>query len=438
MNRNKKITMAVLAGASAVFMGTSAKAALQIEAERTASVTFNNGTYDVIDIILTNMTATAGPGLVTADLGSGVTPTVVNAGGFGDNTFGATTTETPPVTPDPEVLGLSGTFAATGAGIVLGTPGSTNGASHIWSKYIDNGGVLQYGGSAFGGSFVALPQIASGQTIVGQTGASASSSATLAGTSTAIQASWTLTPASTGLGSDGGNEGGIQPGIDASELGEPNGLVAEILVTHNGGFTYTGSYGDYGNGGNAQSLAFTVDAVGSVVPPTNAIVSLTTVAPTTYGNLAGTVTATGTGTSYVAGTKAITPPSGKAYVNGVLSGTPSGTTEIYALDITNSTGGAPTDLTAIDSAIAAITGVTAVSGTNPGPFPAGYNVFITFNPAPTPASNFLGFDLTGTGSDTDLVASVALVPEPASAAFILVGASSLLLGRRKRATSQVA
>lgn len=209
-------------------------------------------------------------------------------------------------------------------------------------------------------------------------------------------------------------------------------------VGQSGTYALNATEAPLAGGGGTGFNGLTGSIGGSSPPPTNAIVSLTTAAPTTYGSLAGTVTATGTGTSYVAGTKAISPPSGKAYVNGVLSGTPSGTTEIYALDITNSTGGAPTDLTAIDSAIAAVSGVTAVSGTNPGPFPAGYNVFITFNPAPTPASNFLGFDLTGTGSDSDLVASVALVPEPASAAFILVGASSLLLGRRKRATSQVA
>jgi len=211
---------------------------------------------------------------------------------------------------------------------------------------------------------------------------------------------------------------------------------AVVSVTDNGAGTPP-SYGSNSLVTINPFAALTINVTGGP-PPTNAIVSLTTAAPSTYGSLQGTVTATGTGTSYVAGTKAISPPTGKGYVNGVLSGTPSGSTEIYALDITNSTGGAPTDLTAIDSAIAAITGVTAVSGTNPGPFPAGYNVFITFNPAPTPGGNFLGFDLTGTGSDTDLVASVALVPEPASAAFILVGASSLLLGRRRRTASQVA
>jgi hypothetical protein len=51
----------------------------------------------------------------------------------------------------------------------------------------------------------------------------------------------------------------------------------------------------------------------------------------------------------------------------------------------------------------------------------------------------MGWDFSNTGNQStsgiatgDFVSAVALVPEPASTAFVLVGASGALLGRRRR------
>jgi len=202
----------------------------------------------------------------------------------------------------------------------------------------------------------------------------------------------------------------------------------------------------------------------------NNIISLTStapnsnVAPSAYGTTSlGTVTANGSGTKFTAGTLALSPVKATGFVNGVLNSSPTaGSPEVYALDIESSGGGttAPGDLATIAAAMqtalntqlgaGSATVSTSWTGTAPfngvNPFPGGpagtpgYDVFIAITANnPNLANNFLGFDLTEGGSfSTDTVAAVALVPEPASAAFILVGASSLLLGRRKRSTSQVA
>jgi hypothetical protein len=194
----------------------------------------------------------------------------------------------------------------------------------------------------------------------------------------------------------------------------------------------------------------------------NNIVSLTSTAPantapTAYGATSlGTVTATGTASSYKAGTLVLGTATGTGFVNGVLSGTPTIPTEIYALDIENAAGGvtAPTDLAAIAAAMQAalvaqgFTGSTvSLTPPNSNPFPAGpagtpgYDVFLTISGLTQAqlSSDFLGFDLTeGSSFSTDKVAAVALVPEPASAAFLLVGASGMLMGRRRRNASQIA
>jgi hypothetical protein len=225
--------------------------------------------------------------------------------------------------------------------------------------------------------------------------------------------------------------------------------------------TYTSDTVGTNTGDTLTSLpTLTVNVTGGAITGNN-IVSLTSTAPTNtaptaYGATSlGTVTATGTASSYKAGTLVITP-TGTGFVNGVLSGTPTVPTEIYALDIESSAGGvtAPTDLAAIAAAmqtalVAQGFAGSTVSLTPPtgNPFPAGpagtpgYDVFLTINGLTQAqlSSDFLGFDLTeGASFSTDKVAAVALVPEPTSAAFLLVGASSLLMGRRRRNASQTA
>lgn len=115
--------------------------------------------------------------------------------------------------------------------------------------------------------------------------------------------------------------------------------------------------------------------------------------------------------------------------------------EIYALDVLGLGSTTPAQLAALinsDPNAQSGTGMTA-SATYPGaganPFPGIYNLFLSFTSPPS-GDNFLGFDFS-TSNDSALpsgltVAAVALVPEPATAAVMLFGASGLLLGRRKR------
>lgn len=451
MNRNKKISMAVLAGAAAVFVGTSAKAALQLEYTRTPT-TFSNGSYDVIDVIVTGMTAGAGSGAVPVILS---TSSSMNAGGAADNSVGPVTGDAGTSPADPEILALAGTFTESGVGNVIGTPGfsGTTGA-HTYQKYIVNQADPQYSGSpaGYGSSFASLPSLQSAS-LTGDTGSSATGSAAISGNSTALTGTWFVTPAFTGAAGSVNNQGGIEPGADASGLGEPNGLVAEILITKNGGFTFTGSYGDYGNGGNAQSLAFSVPAVGAVSSG-HAIISLTAASG---GDVTGY-------TPTVGSTLVITGSAGHyTYASTTFTGVATGTVEaktfnpttdeeIYALDVKNGTGQATDAATiagdinsggtdtngTVPASVGVVASTTAPAGTS---FGSQYNLFLTFAaPATGSGDNLLGFDLSqdlvsagGNVANGDVIAAVAVVPEPASAAFILVGASGMLLGRKRKA-----
>jgi hypothetical protein len=470
MIRNKKISMAVLAGAAAVCVGTSAQAALQLEFTRT-NETFSNGNFDVIDVILTGMTAGAGSGATSVALS---TSSAANAGGSQDNNVGPVTGDAGTSPADAEVLALSGIFSATGAGNVLGTPGfsGTTGA-HTYQKYLVNQGDPQFSGSpaGFASSFVSLPSLQS-SSLTGSAGSSATGAASIQGTATALTGTWFVTPAFTGAPGSVNNQGGIQPGTDASALGAPNGLVAEILVTKNAGFTFAGSYGDYGQGANAQSVAFSVAAAGGTTAPpptTHNIVNLTS-ATQTGGNY-GVQLTSGTGANQatfapnapVAGTINVTKVGANSYVpgfaNGVsgatagtgaimdftaISGFAAGDQEIYALKLL--VGGTAPTTTQMNSIVADIGGQSATDGVSTvasliggptglagqiaGLFP-GYDLMLTVTSGTT--TPFLGFDFSQeTNVAGVVVTNIAAVPEPASAAVLLIGSASLLLGRRKR------
>src|SRR5207248_1947701 len=192
-------------------------------------------------------------------------------------------------------------------------------------------------------------------------------------------------------------------------------------------------------------------------------VSLTAVSagnPTTYGNqllngsgtdkatfnpntpVANSINVNGSNGSYVPGFANAIGTGGagqnKFYVE-AAGFIPVGDQEVYALNIT--TGGVDINdsqeatLASEINASQTGTGVTAVSHTaNPALaalFP-GYDIFLTTNTAPS-SPMFLGLDFSGeTSVGSLLVTDVAAVPEPASAAGILLGAAGLLLGRRKR------
>lgn len=183
----------------------------------------------------------------------------------------------------------------------------------------------------------------------------------------------------------------------------------------------------------------------------HAIISLTAspTTPTGYGSNVGTVTVTGSAGSYKPSTG--DPTTGLTgtttdYVEGKTF-SPGSDKEIYALEVTNGSSPA-TDISTIVSdinngvatSIPASSGVVASSTLPTGAvFPGGpYNLYLTFSSPPS-GDNFMGWDFSNTGNQStsgiatgDFVSAVALVPEPASTAFVLVGASGALLGRRRR------
>jgi hypothetical protein len=210
--------------------------------------------------------------------------------------------------------------------------------------------------------------------------------------------------------------------------------------------------------GGTFQLAGTIGGGGTTTtPPSNKIVSLTTVAgaPTTYGNkltngsgvdkatfnpnapVADSINVTNTGgpNNYLPGfANNINTGTGENKFNVQASGFLAPDQEVYALNI--KVGGAdPTaaqDATIIADINANNTGVTAstVTGQFATLFP-GYDILLTGSPNSSTAS--LGLDFTQETNVAGVtVADVAAVPEPASAAGILLGATGLLLGRRKR------
>jgi hypothetical protein len=206
--------------------------------------------------------------------------------------------------------------------------------------------------------------------------------------------------------------------------------------------------------GSTPDVISTSGAVLNIVtlsgtPPTNhAIISLTSSTPSGYGSSPdGSLTlqpiAPG---SYPVATDSTFTTATTAYVS--VSGFDSGDTEIYALKL-NVSGGTPTttqlnqiisDITSGTTGGTAAAGVTAslVTGIYSTLFP-GYNLLLTTTSGPNPADTDLAFDFSSAAdSDSALgpvtVAGVAAVPEPATAAGVVLGAAGLLLGRRRKLT----
>jgi hypothetical protein len=190
---------------------------------------------------------------------------------------------------------------------------------------------------------------------------------------------------------------------------------------------------------------------------THSIISLTagTTAPA-YGTFDGTIAVTGKGN----GSYNVTPAAGfttaaTGYSN-VSGFNPTTDTEIYALKL--SLGGTPlaSNDTRLSTIVADIngggntgdiapTGITAslVTGVFSTLFP-GYDVLLTSSgfTAGTGGTSELGFDFSSAGdADTATgavtVTGIAAVPEPATAAGVVLGAAGLLLGRRRKVASLV-
>ena len=432
--KSKKIAVAALAGAGSLLMARSAaQAAISVTWVETQNVTLpagevGAGNTTAYDRYLFEVTSITGLDNVTGASGQ-----------------------------DAEVLLWGGTWTGSGANSLL-VPGAAANPGK-WTSYITSGAGVAPGApptpSGYKSSYTNLPGISgtASRTGIGTaTTTGLGSVSKIGGTSTSMTATWIQN----NPGSSAGPAGGVEPS-------EQSGRLAIIYVLHGDSITFTGQYGTYQQ---VAGIAVTTPITVSTVPVVagNNIVSLTSnaptnTAPTAYGSSSlGTVMATGTGASYKVGTLVLGSATGTGYVNGVLNGTPTVPTEIYALDIESSGGGTtpPSDLSAIAAAMQTalvaqgFTGTTVSTGTPANnPFPAGpagtpgYDVFITVAGATQAqlSSDFLGFDLTegaSTPFSTDKVAAVALVPEPTSAAFLLVGASGMLMGRRRRNASQTA
>jgi hypothetical protein len=187
---------------------------------------------------------------------------------------------------------------------------------------------------------------------------------------------------------------------------------------------------------------------------THSIISLTqgTATVTGYGTADGAIAMTGKGN----GSYNVTPATGFATATTgsvLVSGfNPGSDKEIYALKLSKG-GSGITDTTVLQSIANDIngqngnntsTGVSAslITGVFASLFPAssGYDLLVTStgtNPADGSGNAVLGFDFSAGGGELNAansgitVTGVAAVPEPATAAGLVLGAAGLLLGRRK-------
>jgi hypothetical protein len=409
-SRVKPILAAAAASVALVGVVTPASAGLVLSFDVTKSVTYPNGTYDVVDVVVTSFTG--------ADTTSGVGDTSADV-------------------LDPEILTFNGAFTATGTA-VLGTPGSTTGA-HAASKYDNYSGSPQaqavINGNAVGraSSFVGLPNSNGPYLQVGNTGASTASSTSITGNSTAFSDTWSVTPTT----SASGPAGGIEPGVDNSGYGV-NGLIAEILVTPGGGFSFTGTYSTYANGGVAEAETFTYPATTSPTS-THSIISLTSTAPTGYGNSLTTIALThGPGGAVVPGYDFLSSTTTATAVQPVTGFVATDVPQEFALALL--VGGATPTSAQLAQIISDINSASSTDGVVASLVPAnfagvfkasqGFDVMLTSTTSDTTPN--LGFDFSAETTVASVtVSAVAAVPEPATAVGLLVGAGSLLLGRRK-------
>jgi hypothetical protein len=404
----KQHSLVALAGAACLAASSLSKAALIVSASKVGTESVDGGTYDIIDFDLTGLT--------------GVDATSVVSGA------------------DPGLINLSGTFTPTGTGAVMAVPGAASG-TYAFTKYVidslyntkplTTAPPSQGGTGTNDASYVNLDSLASAVRAGGTSATATGSSTSLTGTATSLVISAFSNAAAGGTV------------VEPSTGPNPNPLIAQILVSTGGGVSFTGTYGsDGGTATPAINFAYTPGGgtTSSSSSSAQPIISLLTTAPTSYASqLGSTIALTYTGPGgYVPGSTTFSALS-KGY--GVVTGFHTPDTEIYALDVLNASGGALTSaqISAVVSDInASESGVTAslVTGVYSKLFP-GYDVLLTgTTPATTGTSYYLGIDFSATGDQDPAtqgftVGAIAAVPEPATMAGLVLGASGLLLGRRK-------
>jgi hypothetical protein len=171
-------------------------------------------------------------------------------------------------------------------------------------------------------------------------------------------------------------------------------------------------------------------------------------APTTYGNLLGTLTVSGHNGNYgVSQLTGLNATTGYVEVNGFNPGTDE---EIYALDVL--VNGVQANAAQIGDLVFSINhGDTMVIPSTPiiaaatyaglgvtqdaSPFGSQYNLFLDYGSGPS-SDNFLAIDLSNS-NDFNLTgytfSAIAVVPEPMSLGLLTLGAFALLGHRRQRA-----
>jgi len=394
MNSNvKKMSFAVLAGVAALAINKSANAALTVTDVITpASQTGENGdVYELVSFYLTGLT------------GVDTTAGTLGAGGA--------------------LIGLSGNFSdSTTNGLWVPGAAATD-AYAPWTKYITNGGeqaALGVSGGIYDSSFVNLDTDLS-PNYDGTNGSETNSGThhtvtAISGNATNFNASW---GAVTGAGIDPGTVGG-----------SANNLIAQVYALPGTKVSFTGTYVTYGTNGGLES--FSTAAVGPTPQP---IISLLSTAPTTYGSEAGTLTVTGKGNgSYNPTFLTISPADTTGYV-GVSGFSPATDQEVYALKLGSNGGFTDSQIAAAINSNGAVGGLTAstVAGSAYAADFPGYDILLTgTNPSTVSSPDFLAFDFSqDTAQPGITVSAVAAVPEPATAAGIVLGTAGLLLGRRR-------
>lgn len=211
-------------------------------------------------------------------------------------------------------------------------------------------------------------------------------------------------------------------------------------AAQNGGTTdYQPSY--FGTSDHVGTLpVLVIDVVGGSTH--QAVVSLTSAAPTSYGTSSGTLTVAGSNGKYtlnqITGLTDVTN-----YVE-AAGWNPATDEEVYGLDVlVNGNAANAAQLATLVNAIGgdglatASSGVTA-SATDPlgaAAFPSQYNLFLSYAGGGPSSPDFLGVDLSS-GNDSNLAgysfSAVAAVPEPMTIGLMAVGAVGLMARRNRR------
>lgn len=394
-----KLSIAALAGAAALTGVASSHAALILTETKVASGITSSASATPYDVWLVNLTGMTGV----------------------DATSGATG-------QSPEVLGVSGFLTDTASNIAAIGLTTSTGKATTYDKYITVSGNPQAAGGATNTTTYFMFPSVTGTSIIESGTAGAKT-----GTASSLGGSWFVTPS----GSTG-NVGGIQPGQDPNGVvgTDPyatNGTLAEVVVAAGHSATFTGNYSDYGHQAGDGVLAFTVGPVAAGQP----VISLTSSAPTAYGANLGTLTLVGHNGSYNRPSVSFTPTAtGFVAVNGF---NPPGDQEIYALKLATNDGQTDASIATAMNALFATNGnpggftASAVATSNFAGLFSGYDILLTGPATSTVASpDFLGFDFTQDTTQPGItVSGIAAVPEPATAAGVILGAAGLLLGRRK-------